>query len=99
MVSVEAIRSAAQVITGAVTFSASTNLPLSRCSSREAAAALCIRALETGLLPPTINLDDPDPECRLDHVVNKARAVRARVALSNSFGFGGTNAALIFGRR
>jgi 3-oxoacyl-[acyl-carrier-protein] synthase II len=62
-------------------------------------AALCIRALETGLLPPTINLDDPDPECRLDHVANKARAARVRVALSNSFGFGGTNAALIFGRR
>jgi 3-oxoacyl-[acyl-carrier-protein] synthase II len=62
-------------------------------------AALCIRALETGLLPPTINLDDPDPECRLDHVANKARAARVRVALSNSFGFGGTNATLIFGRR
>jgi 3-oxoacyl-[acyl-carrier-protein] synthase II len=62
-------------------------------------AVLCIRALETGLLPPTINLDDPDPECRLDHVANKARAARARVALSNSFGFGGTNAALVFGRR
>jgi 3-oxoacyl-[acyl-carrier-protein] synthase II len=62
-------------------------------------AVLCIRALETGLLPPTINLDDPDPDCRLDHVANKARAARAQVALSNSFGFGGTNATLIFGRR
>jgi len=57
----------------------------------------CVRALETGVLPPTINLDDPDPECQLDHVANKARQARARVAMSNSFGFGGTNAALIFG--
>jgi len=62
-------------------------------------AVLCIRALETGMLPPTINLDDPDPECRLDHVANKARPARVRVALSNSFGFGGTNAALILARR
>lgn len=58
-------------------------------------AILCLRALATGLLPPTINLDDPDPECALDHVRNKARSVPARVALSNSFGFGGTNATLI----
>ena len=61
-------------------------------------AMLCVRALETGLLPPTINLDQPDPECALDHVANKARQQQARVALSNSFGFGGTNATLIFGR-
>jgi len=60
-------------------------------------AAFCVRALETGILPPTINLDDPDPDCRLDHVANKARRQRIRVALSNSFGFGGTNAALVFG--
>ncbi len=61
-------------------------------------AVLCIRALETGLLPPTINLEDVDPECRLDHVVGEARAADVRVALSNSFGFGGTNAALLLGR-
>jgi len=61
-------------------------------------AVLCIRALETGLLPPTINLEDVDPECRLDHVASEARAADARVALSNSFGFGGTNAALVLGR-
>jgi 3-oxoacyl-[acyl-carrier-protein] synthase II len=61
-------------------------------------ALFCVRALETGLLPPTINLDRPDPECRLDHVAHKARAVPAAVALSNSFGFGGTNASLVFGR-
>ncbi len=61
-------------------------------------ALLCVRALETGILPPTINLDDPDPECELDHVANKARRARAGVALSNSFGFGGTNASLVLGR-
>jgi 3-oxoacyl-[acyl-carrier-protein] synthase II len=61
-------------------------------------ALLCVRALETGTLPPTLNLDDPDPECALDHVAGKSRAARARVALSNSFGFGGVNAALVFER-
>jgi len=61
-------------------------------------ALLCVLALETGTLPPTINLDDPDPECALDHVANKPRAAETRVALSNSFGFGGVNAALLFER-
>ncbi len=61
-------------------------------------ALLSVRALETGTLPPTLNLDQPDPECALDHVANKARSARARVAISNSFGFGGVNAALVFGR-
>lgn len=61
-------------------------------------ALLCIRALETGVLPPTINLDSPDPECELDHVANKARQQRIHVAVSNSFGFGGTNATLVLGR-
>ena len=61
-------------------------------------ALFCVRALETGLLPPTINLDDPDPECPLEHVADKARAVPIAAALSNSFGFGGTNATLILGR-
>ncbi len=60
-------------------------------------AILTIRALEEGLLPPTINLDDPDPDCQLDHVANKARSARPGIGLSNSFGFGGTNASLIFG--
>jgi 3-oxoacyl-[acyl-carrier-protein] synthase II len=60
-------------------------------------ALLCVRALETGTLPPTTNLDEPDPECELDHVANKARQTAARVALSNSSGFGGTNAALVLG--
>ena len=61
-------------------------------------ALLCVRALQTGILPPTINLDRPDSECELDHVANKARETHIRVALSNSFGFGGTNATLVFGR-
>jgi 3-oxoacyl-[acyl-carrier-protein] synthase II len=61
-------------------------------------ALLCVQALETGTLPPTLNLDDPDPACALDHVAGKPRATRARVALSNSFGFGGVNAALLFER-
>jgi 3-oxoacyl-[acyl-carrier-protein] synthase II len=61
-------------------------------------ALLCVRALETGILPPTINLDHPDPECELDHVANKARQARCQVAVSNSFGFGGTNASLVLGR-
>jgi 3-oxoacyl-[acyl-carrier-protein] synthase II len=61
-------------------------------------AFLCVRALETGVLPPTINLDRPDPECELDHVANKARQTRVNVVVSNSFGFGGTNATLVLGR-
>lgn len=61
-------------------------------------ALLCVRALQTGILPPTINLDRPDPECELDHVANKARETRIRAAISNSFGFGGTNATLVLGR-
>jgi 3-oxoacyl-[acyl-carrier-protein] synthase II len=61
-------------------------------------ALLCVRALETGILPPTTNLDRPDPECELDHVAGKARNTRVHVTLSNSFGFGGTNAALVLGR-
>jgi 3-oxoacyl-[acyl-carrier-protein] synthase II len=60
-------------------------------------AILSIGAMEGGRLPPTINLDDPDPACALDHVANRARSVRVDVALSNSFGFGGTNASLVLG--
>jgi 3-oxoacyl-[acyl-carrier-protein] synthase II len=60
-------------------------------------AILAIRSLETGVLPPTINLDAPDPACGLDHVAGSARAARPRRVLSNSFGFGGTNASLVLG--
>ncbi|MGH7804705.1 MAG: beta-ketoacyl-ACP synthase II [Candidatus Binatia bacterium] len=58
-------------------------------------AAFTVLALERGMLPPTINLDSPDPECDLDYVPNEARDVPVRVALSNSFAFGGLNAALV----
>ena len=49
-------------------------------------------------MPPTANLENPDPECDLDHVPGAARELPLRAALSNGFGFGGTNAVLAFGR-
>jgi 3-oxoacyl-[acyl-carrier-protein] synthase II len=61
-------------------------------------AAFSVLALQRGILPPTINLDKPDPACDLDYIPNTAREVRVDAALSNSFGFGGTNASLIFTR-
>jgi 3-oxoacyl-[acyl-carrier-protein] synthase II len=61
-------------------------------------AGICVLALQHQLLPPTINYENPDPECDLDYVPNKAREVAFEYALSNSFGFGGTNAALLFKR-
>jgi 3-oxoacyl-[acyl-carrier-protein] synthase II len=61
-------------------------------------AVFSILALHHGLLPPTINLENPDPACDLDYVPNIARAVPIKTALSNSFGFGGVNACLIFRR-
>src|SRR5688572_19362353 len=59
-------------------------------------SGVCLKAIETGIIPPTINLVDPDPECLLDFVPLKARERRVRRALTNSFGFGGTNACLVF---
>jgi 3-oxoacyl-[acyl-carrier-protein] synthase II len=61
-------------------------------------AAACVLAIDRGLIPPTINLDDQDPECDLDYVPNRARAATVDVAMSNSFGFGGHNAALVIRR-
>jgi len=55
-------------------------------------------ALHHGILPPTMNLQNPDPECDLDFVPNKAREQQVDIALSNSFGFGGHNATLVFKR-
>jgi 3-oxoacyl-[acyl-carrier-protein] synthase II len=57
-----------------------------------------VLALAREVLPPTINLEDPDPQCDLDYVPNQAREIRVQAALSNSFGFGGTNASLVFAR-
>lgn len=61
-------------------------------------AATSILALNHGLLPPTINQETPDPECDLDYVPNAARPADLQIAMSNSFGFGGVNAVLIFQR-
>jgi len=57
-----------------------------------------VLALREGVIPPTINYTTPDPECDLDYVPNAARRASVRYALSNSFGFGGTNSCLLFGR-
>jgi 3-oxoacyl-[acyl-carrier-protein] synthase II len=59
-------------------------------------SAIAAKALQTGILPPTINYEVPDPECDLDYIPNTARHQRVENVLSNSFGFGGTNATLIF---
>ena len=61
-------------------------------------AAACVLAMDRGLVPPTINLEDQDPQCDLDYVPNQARPADVRVSLSNSFGFGGHNASLVLGR-
>ncbi len=58
----------------------------------------CIKAIEDNIVPPTINLDNPDPACDLDYVPNKARECKVDVAMSNSFGFGGHNATLLVRR-
>jgi 3-oxoacyl-[acyl-carrier-protein] synthase II len=57
--------------------------------------AACALAMRDGIIPPTINLDNPDPECDLDFVPHKAREARIKVALSNSFGFGGHNSSVV----
>ena len=61
-------------------------------------AGITVLAVHHQLAPPTINLEHPDKQCDLDYVPNKKRSMRIEVALSNSFGFGGTNAALLFKR-
>jgi len=61
-------------------------------------AIVCVKSLETGWVPPTINYKHPDPACDLDYVPNQARQLAPRVTLSNSFGFGGHNGCLILSR-
>ena len=61
-------------------------------------SAITVLSLYHGVIPPTINLDNPDPECDLDYVPNHARETKIKTALSNSFGFGGTNVTLAFRR-
>ena len=60
-----------------------------------AEAIFCAMAIRYGVIPPTTNLEDPDPECDLDYVPNEARETKVRTAMSNSFGFGGTNGSLV----
>jgi 3-oxoacyl-[acyl-carrier-protein] synthase II len=67
--------------------------PMGAAGALEAMA--CILALHKGIIPPTINLEDPDPECDLDYVPNVARKAEVNVTLSNSFGLGGQNACLV----
>jgi 3-oxoacyl-[acyl-carrier-protein] synthase II len=61
-------------------------------------AVFTVLAIQNQISPPTINLQNPDPQCDLDYVPNQARKLNIRVALSNSFGFGGTNGTLVFAR-
>jgi 3-oxoacyl-[acyl-carrier-protein] synthase II len=61
-------------------------------------SVFCILAMQASVLPPTINLDNPDPACDLDYVANKARPADVRYAMTNSLGFGGHNASLVFGQ-
>jgi 3-oxoacyl-[acyl-carrier-protein] synthase II len=61
-------------------------------------AGITTLVLRDQILPPTMNLENPDPDCDLDYVPNKARKAHVEYALSNSFGFGGTNAALMIKR-
>ncbi|HEY1848125.1 MAG TPA: beta-ketoacyl-ACP synthase II [Opitutaceae bacterium] len=59
-------------------------------------SVVCVKAIETGRIPPTMNLEEPDPDCDLDYVPNKARELPVKTVLSNNLGFGGQNASIIF---
>jgi 3-oxoacyl-[acyl-carrier-protein] synthase II len=59
-------------------------------------AAVCVLALQNSIIPPTVNYENPDPDCDLDYVPNKSRDLNIHTAMSNVFGFGGHNSSLIF---
>ncbi len=59
-------------------------------------SVICVKTIEKGIVPPTMNLEEPDPDCDLDYVPNSARQVRVRTVLSNNLGFGGQNASVVF---
>ena len=61
-------------------------------------AIFCALAVRDGVVPPTLNLDNPDPECELNHVAHRAREVPVRHAITNAFGFGGSNGSLVISR-
>ncbi|MNP48419.1 3-oxoacyl-[acyl-carrier-protein] synthase 2 [compost metagenome] len=64
-------------------------------ASGAAEAIALVKSLQAGIIPPTINLDKPDPQCDLDYVPHQARSAKLRFGLSNSFGFGGHNSAIV----
>jgi nodulation protein E len=69
--------------------------PLGACAGIE--AVVCIKAMGEGWMPPTLGLDEADPECDLDHIADVGRRKRLGYTMSNSFAFTGLNVALIFG--
>jgi 3-oxoacyl-[acyl-carrier-protein] synthase II len=86
--------------------SSAPNIPISSTKSMTghllggagaAESIMAIGAIEHGVIPPTINLENPDPECDLDYVPNEAREADVRYSMTNSFGFGGHNVALVYG--
>ena len=67
-------------------------------SAIAAGVSVCALAIAEGRIPPTVNLADQDPECKLDYIANTGRERRIRHAVNNSFGFGGTNCSLVLSR-
>ena len=59
-------------------------------------SVICVKTIQQGVIAPTMNLEDPDPDCDLDYVPNTAREARVRTVLSNNLGFGGQNASVVF---
>ena len=64
--------------------------------ARPGVEMVCVLAIRDGMIPPTINYENPDPDCDLDYVPNQARRVPVRATMTNSFGFGGHNVSLVF---